>query len=146
VLRLLGAESISLLFGARRAACPVALTCFARRPCSEYTKKFSTAKYVDGAKPWDMEGAVLAFPCATQNEITKEDADKLVAGGVKYVFEGTPPTPPTGPTCSPAPSWSGRCVSTCLRAFWGDPASIPHLVSSLPPACRCQHALYSRGY
>jgi glutamate dehydrogenase (NADP+) len=59
-----------------------------RARISEYTKKFSTAKYVDGAKPWDMEGAVLAFPCATQNEITKEDADKLVAGGVKYVFEG----------------------------------------------------------
>jgi glutamate dehydrogenase (NADP+) len=29
-----------------------------------------------------------AFPCATQNEISLEDAKTLIAGGVKVVAEG----------------------------------------------------------
>lgn len=58
---------------------------------SEYTNKFSTAVYTDAAKPWAADGgAVVAFPCATQNEVTEEDAHRLVDAGVQYVFEGAP--------------------------------------------------------
>ncbi|GAQ91419.1 Amino acid dehydrogenase family protein [Klebsormidium nitens] len=59
-----------------------------RARISEYTKKFNTAVYVDGAKPWAVDSAVVAFPCATQNEVTEADAQRLVDAGVKYVFEG----------------------------------------------------------
>jgi glutamate dehydrogenase (NADP+) len=60
----------------------------ARARLSEYPKKFGSAAYVDGAKPWEVDGALVAFPCATQNEITEADAQRLVDAGVQYVFEG----------------------------------------------------------
>src|SRR5580765_3540218 len=45
----------------------------------EYAKKFR-AKYVAGQRPWNLK-CDCAFPCATQNEITGEDARKLVENG-----------------------------------------------------------------
>ncbi len=54
---------------------------------SEYVKKYPTAKYFAGEKPWGVK-ADYAFPCATQDEIYLEDAEKLVANGVKLVAEG----------------------------------------------------------
>ncbi len=39
----------------------------------EYVKKFKGAKYVEGRRPWNIK-CDCAFPCATQNEITGEDA------------------------------------------------------------------------
>jgi len=47
----------------------------------------ANAEYSKGEKPWDIE-ADLAFPCATQNEIDLDDAKRMLAGGVKGVFEG----------------------------------------------------------
>ena len=40
-----------------------------------------------GQKVWDIP-CDLAFPCATQNELTKEDAEKLIANGCELVCEG----------------------------------------------------------
>ncbi|KAJ2627568.1 hypothetical protein H4R22_004339, partial [Coemansia sp. RSA 1290] len=54
---------------------------------SEYCAFSQTAQYFPGKKPWEVP-ADLAFPSATQNEIDQEDADTLVANGVKGVFEG----------------------------------------------------------
>ncbi|MEW4447637.1 NADP-specific glutamate dehydrogenase [Qipengyuania sp. JC766] len=54
---------------------------------SEYAEKFSGTEYRDGGEPWDIE-ADCALPCATQNEIGKEEAKKLVDNGVKAVVEG----------------------------------------------------------
>ena len=53
----------------------------------EYVKKYPNAKFFKGEKPWGVK-ADLAFPCATQDEIYLEDAQKLVANGVKLVAEG----------------------------------------------------------
>src|SRR5437773_11775064 len=51
----------------------------------EYAKKFR-AKYVPGQRPWSIK-CDCAFPCATQNEITGEDARKLVGNGCYLVSE-----------------------------------------------------------
>ena len=53
---------------------------------SEYAEHFD-CEYHEGARPWAVE-ADLAFPCATQNEIALDDAESLVASGVKVVAEG----------------------------------------------------------
>jgi len=50
-----------------------------------YAERFG-AKFVAGKKPWEVP-VDLAFPCAIQNELDKEDAKALVANGVKYVVE-----------------------------------------------------------
>src|SRR5574344_2875246 len=52
-----------------------------------YAKKYKNAKFFAGKKPWG-EKADCAFPCATQDEIYLEDAEKLVKNGVKLVAEG----------------------------------------------------------
>ncbi len=44
-------------------------------------------EYLADQKPWSI-AADAAFPCATQNEITTEDAKILVNNGVKLVVEG----------------------------------------------------------
>jgi glutamate dehydrogenase (NADP+) len=54
---------------------------------SEYAEKFG-CEYFEGRRPWAVEGAECAFPCATQNEISSEDAKKLLANGVYVVAEG----------------------------------------------------------
>ena len=60
---------------------------------SEYAIEFKGAKYVDikaGSRTnplWDIK-ASCAFPCATQNEINKTDAENLVRNGLKLLVEG----------------------------------------------------------
>jgi glutamate dehydrogenase (NADP+) len=51
----------------------------------EYADKFG-AKYVEGQRPWGIE-CDCAFPCATQNEISGEDAKKLLDNGCILVSE-----------------------------------------------------------
>jgi len=53
----------------------------------DYVKKYPSAKFYPGEKPWGVK-CDIALPCATQNELTLEDAKKLVANGCKYVAEG----------------------------------------------------------
>lgn len=43
--------------------------------------------FQEGKKPWALD-AELAFACATQNEVAKEDAEELVSNGCKFLFEG----------------------------------------------------------
>lgn len=61
---------------------------------SEYTKEFKSAKFIAGSRPWTVP-CDLAFPSATQNEISKEDAKALVKNGCVAVAEGAnmPSTP-----------------------------------------------------
>lgn len=54
---------------------------------SEYVEARPGATYHAGERPW-AEKADIAMPCATQNEINLEAAQKLVANGVRYVVEG----------------------------------------------------------
>ena len=65
---------------------------------SEYAKKYKSAKYLAGKKPWDVK-CQCAFPSATQNEISAKDAKALVKNGCKLVSEGANmPTVPEGVT------------------------------------------------
>lgn len=54
---------------------------------SEYTKQYPKATYYPGQRPWIIAGD-LAFPSATQNEISGEDAELLVKNGCQLVSEG----------------------------------------------------------
>lgn len=53
----------------------------------DYADKFGV-EFFPGEKPWGVKVDII-MPCATQNEITLEDAKKIVANGVKYVVEGS---------------------------------------------------------
>lgn len=50
-----------------------------------YAQEFK-AEFVEGKKPWEVP-VDLAFPCAIQNELSKDDAAALISNGVKYVVE-----------------------------------------------------------
>ncbi|MDX2342741.1 MAG: glutamate dehydrogenase, partial [Acidimicrobiia bacterium] len=63
---------------------------------SEYADHFGVA-YYEGKRPWAVEGADCAFPCATQNEVSLEDAKILAANNIVLVAEGANmPTVPDG--------------------------------------------------
>ncbi|MGC9327449.1 MAG: NADP-specific glutamate dehydrogenase [Candidatus Hinthialibacter sp.] len=53
----------------------------------EYADQFKGAEYRDGARPWDIPCQV-AFPSATQNEISASDAKTLIKNGCFVVSEG----------------------------------------------------------
>ena len=53
----------------------------------EYTEQYNDAQYFENEKPWGQK-CDIALPCATQNEIQKEDAQKLADNGVQAVVEG----------------------------------------------------------
>lgn len=58
-----------------------------RERIREYAARYKKAQYKDGVRPWDIP-AQCAFPSATQNEITAEDASTLVKNGCFVVSEG----------------------------------------------------------
>ncbi len=61
----------------------------------EYAAKFK-AEYLEGKRPWNIP-AQCAFPSATQNEVSGEDAKALVKNGCYVVGEGANmPTTPEG--------------------------------------------------
>ncbi|MDD3468612.1 MAG: NADP-specific glutamate dehydrogenase [Thermoguttaceae bacterium] len=63
---------------------------------SEYADQFKGSQYLEGQRPWDV-ACDLAFPCATQNEVSAENAQALVNDGCKLVAEGANmPTVPAG--------------------------------------------------
>jgi len=53
----------------------------------EYAEHFKSAEFYEKKKPWGTK-VDLAFPCATQNELDKEDAKSLIDNGVFAVAEG----------------------------------------------------------
>jgi glutamate dehydrogenase (NADP+) len=47
-------------------------------------------RYIPGARPWThFHKLDVALPCATQNEVSGEEAHALVKAGVQYVAEGS---------------------------------------------------------
>ncbi len=52
-----------------------------------YSYEFPNAKFHQGKRPWEVK-CDIAMPCATQNELGKEDAENLVRNGVTCVAEG----------------------------------------------------------
>jgi glutamate dehydrogenase (NADP+) len=59
-----------------------------------YTYEFPGSEFVQGKRPWEVK-CDIALPCATQNELGKEDALALVKNGCICVAEGAnmPTTP-----------------------------------------------------
>jgi len=63
---------------------------------AEYAEKYGV-QYHAGQRPWGVEGAEVALPSATQNELNLDEAKQLVANGVRVVAEGANmPTEPDG--------------------------------------------------
>lgn len=63
---------------------------------SEYADKYPSAQYRAGENPWSIP-CDCAFPCATENEVSGEDAQKLVNNGCRLLAEGANmPTNPEG--------------------------------------------------
>lgn len=61
----------------------------ARGRCSDYKGLSANGKYIPDKKPWDVPCEVdLAFPCATQNEVSATDAKTLIDKKCRGVFEG----------------------------------------------------------
>jgi len=58
-----------------------------RQRLSEYKKERPAAEYHESQNVWSIP-CDIALPCATQNELTLEDAKILVANGVMAVAEG----------------------------------------------------------
>jgi glutamate dehydrogenase (NADP+) len=59
-----------------------------------YSYEFPNAQFHQGKRPWEVK-CDIALPCATQNELGKEDAQHLIKNGVVCVAEGAnmPSTP-----------------------------------------------------
>ncbi|KAI1117177.1 glutamate/Leucine/Phenylalanine/Valine dehydrogenase [Nemania sp. NC0429] len=53
-------------------------------------KKSASFRYIEGARPWVHVGRVdVALPCATQNEVSEEEARALVGNGTLIIAEGS---------------------------------------------------------
>ena len=65
-----------------------------RQRIREYAVRKPSAKYTEGKGIWTIP-CDIALPCATQNELNEEDANILIANGVRAVAEGAnmPSTP-----------------------------------------------------
>jgi glutamate dehydrogenase (NADP+) len=53
----------------------------------EYTERFQGSKYMQGKRPWNVP-CDMAFPSATQNEVSGDDAKQLVRNGCTVISEG----------------------------------------------------------
>ena len=51
----------------------------------DYADKFGV-EYFEGKRPWEVKVDIV-MPCATQNEVSLDDAKNIVANGVKYYVE-----------------------------------------------------------
>jgi len=58
-----------------------------RGRAADYVARRPEARLVEDGRVWDVP-ATVALPCATQNEITKDDARRMVGNGVAVVAEG----------------------------------------------------------
>jgi len=56
-----------------------------RDRCQDYADKFG-CEFFPGEKPWGVKADVI-MPCATQNDVTMESAEKIVKNGVRYYIE-----------------------------------------------------------
>ncbi|PLW94437.1 MAG: NADP-specific glutamate dehydrogenase [Marinilabiliales bacterium] len=52
-----------------------------------YSYEFPSAQFIPGKKPWEVK-VDIALPCATQNELDKNDAQMLIKNGCVCVSEG----------------------------------------------------------
>ena len=55
---------------------------------NKYVEKYPEAKYYEGQRPWRLVKVDVALPCATQNELDREDAGALIENGCICISEG----------------------------------------------------------
>ena len=61
-----------------------------RKQLVEVADKLDGFKYIEGARPWLHVGDVdVALPCATQNEVSGEEAEGLIKAKAKFIAEGS---------------------------------------------------------
>ena len=53
----------------------------------EYVEQYQGAEYLEGTRPWSVK-CDIALPCATQNEVSKQEAATLVDNGCFCISEG----------------------------------------------------------
>ena len=58
-----------------------------RKRLDAYIEKYPKARFYPGKKVWEVP-CDIALPCATQNELDRNDAQQLVANGCKALGEG----------------------------------------------------------
>lgn len=62
----------------------------ARKALNTLTSEFTAFTYHEGKRPWTLvKAADVALPCATQNEVSEDEAKALVAAGCRYLAEGS---------------------------------------------------------
>lgn len=54
-----------------------------------FSSSESKHKYIAGVRPWTHVKVDIALPCATQNEVSKEEAEALISSGARFVAEGS---------------------------------------------------------
>lgn len=54
-----------------------------------FTSTQSQYKYIAGVRPWTRVKVDVALPCATQNEVSKEEAEALISSGARFIAEGS---------------------------------------------------------
>jgi len=54
--------------------------------CSPYAERYPEATFFEGKRPWEQQ-ADIYLPCATQNEVSGEDADRMLANHPLCVAE-----------------------------------------------------------
>jgi len=52
-----------------------------------FSYEFESAQFYEGKKPWELK-VDIALPCAIQNELDKDDAEKLIENGCMCISEG----------------------------------------------------------
>lgn len=61
----------------------------ARKSLTDYSVS-DGFEYIEGARPWvHVKKVDIALPCATQNEVSKEEAEALIASGARFIAEGS---------------------------------------------------------
>jgi glutamate dehydrogenase (NADP+) len=60
-----------------------------RQSLADFDHAASGYKYVEGARPWTHVKVDIALPCATQNEVSKEEAEALINSGARFIAEGS---------------------------------------------------------
>ena len=110
---------------------------FRRGRIKEYAEKFGV-EYREGHNPWSIK-CDCAFPSATQNEISAEDAEQLCSQGCRLVAEGA--NMPTEP--------DGVKIFIEKKILYG-PGKAANAggvaVSGLEMAQNAQHLIWSREY
>jgi glutamate dehydrogenase (NADP+) len=80
-------------------------------------------KYIEGARPWTHVMVDVALPSATQNEVSKEEAEALIASGARFIAEGSN----MGCTQDAIDVFEAHRKEKLNEAIWYAPGKLLHL-------------------